>query len=56
MKKTSKKSNFQIFLDFSIDPGGPGGHLGGSRTDPGAKKTSNISIFQKFFKIDEKMI
>ncbi len=39
MKKTSKKSIFQKFvLDFSIDPGGPGSHPGGSRTDPGAEK------------------
>ena len=50
MKKTSKKSIFQKKLDFSIDPGGPGGHLGGSRTDPRAKKSSNISISQNFFK------
>ena len=39
MKKNSKKSIFHIFsLDFSIDPGGPGSHPGGCRTNPGAEK------------------
>ena len=37
MKNTSKKWIFQnFFLDFSINPGGPGSHPGGSRTYPGA--------------------
>ena len=35
--KILKKIKFlNFFLDFYIDPGGPGGHPGGSRTDPGA--------------------
>ena len=39
MKKISKESIFwKLFLDFYIDPGGPGSHPGGSRTDPGAEK------------------
>ena len=51
MKKMSKKSIFRIlFLIFYIDPGGPGGHPGGSRTHPGAQDPSNISIFQKKLK------
>ena len=45
VKKTSKKSTFQnLFLDFSIDPGGPGGHPGGSRTDPRAEKHQKMKI------------
>ena len=47
MKKTSKKSIFQKKkLDFSIDPGGPGSHPGGSRTDPRAEKHQKNSNFQ----------
>ena len=47
IKKSSKKSIFQIFfLDFSIDPGGPGSHPRGSRTDPGAEKHQKNGIFQ----------
>ena len=48
MKKTSKISNFQqIFLDFSIDPGGPGSHPGGSRTVSGAEKHLKKWVFSK---------
>ena len=36
MKKLSQISIFKVFLDFFIDPGGPGGYPGGSRTDPRA--------------------
>ena len=37
MKKIVDSSIFQKKIgDFSIDPGGPGSHPGGSRTDPGA--------------------
>ena len=36
-KQLQKKINI-FFLDFSIDPGGSGGHPGGSRTDSGAEK------------------
>ena len=52
MKKTSKRSIFQKFvLDFSIDPGGPGSHPGGSRTDSRAEKHQKNENFQKFAKI-----
>ena len=37
MKKMSKIS-IKKKNDFYIDPGGPGSHPGGSRTDPGAEK------------------
>ena len=37
-KKIQKIQNFNFFFEFCIDPGGPGGHLGGSRTDFGAEK------------------
>ena len=43
MKKTSI-----LFLDFSIDPGGPGSHPGGSRTDPGAEKHQKNANFQNY--------
>ena len=47
IKKSSKKSIFQKKkLDFSIDPGGPGSHPGGSRTDPGAQKHQKMNIFK----------
>ena len=36
-----------LLLDLSIDPGGPGGHPGGSRSDPGAEKHQKIGFFQK---------
>ena len=49
MKKKSKNSIFQIFfLDFSIDPGGPGSHPGGSRTDSGAEKHQKNANFQNY--------
>ena len=38
-------------MDFYIDPGGPGSHLGGSRTDPGAEKHQKNENFQNFEKI-----
>ena len=48
MKKMFKKSIFLIFLgDFSIDPGGPGGHPGGSRTDSRAEKHQEQVILEK---------
>ena len=34
-------------MNFYIDPEGPGGHPGGSRTHPRASKPSNIWIFSK---------
>ena len=40
-----------MFLDFSIDPGGPGGHPGGSRTHPGAEKHQKNEILEKIQKI-----
>ena len=46
MKKMSKKIIFyDVFLNFYIDPGGPGGHLGGSRTDPGAQQLPFMQFF-----------
>ena len=51
-----KKRFFDFFMEFYIDPGGPGGHPRGSRTHPRAQKTLNISIFQNFGKIDEKIV
>ena len=59
MKKASKKSIFQkIFLDFSIDSGGPGSHPGGSRTDPGAEKHPKNENFQncKNYNVPPKII
>ena len=48
MKKNPKKTIFsKKKLEFYIDPWGPGGHPGGSRTDPGAQQPLNIQIFQK---------
>ena len=56
MKKTSKKSIFQIFfLDFSIDPGGHGSHLGGSRTHPGAEKHQKNENFIKIMIFHQKL-
>ena len=47
MKKNLKKIDFsKFFLDFSIDPGGPGSHPGGSRTHPGAEKHQKMKIFK----------
>ena len=38
-KKFKKKNPFfHFFLEFCIDPGGPGGHPRGSRTDSGGEK------------------
>ena len=52
MKKSSKKSIFwNLFLDFSIDPGGPGGNPGGSRTHPGAEKHQKNEKIEKELKI-----
>ena len=49
IEKSSKKLIFQhFFFDFPIDPGGPGGHPGRSRTDPGAEKHQKLQFF-KFF-------
>ena len=36
IKILKKIIKFEFFVEFYIDPGGPGGHPGGSRTDPGA--------------------
>ena len=44
MKKMVKKSIKKKNGAFYIDPGGPGGHPGGSRTDSGAEK---IKIVKK---------
>ena len=58
VEKSSKKSFFWIFFWFFYRSRGsrPGAYLGVSRTDPRAKKPSNISIFQKLLKINEKLI
>ena len=45
IKKSRKIENFQ---NFYIDPGGPGGHPGGSRTDSGAEKHQNSEKNQFF--------
>ena len=37
---------FKLFVDFYIDPGGPGNHPGGSRTDPRAEKHQK-KVFKK---------
>ena len=42
IKKSRKIKNFQKKY---IDPGGPGGHPGGSRTDSGAEKHQNNEFF-----------
>ena len=47
MTKTKKKKKKFV---FSIDPGGSGGHLGGSRTDSGGEKHQKMKK-NKFFKI-----
>ena len=48
-EKACKKSIFQnSFLDFSIDPGGPGSHPGGSRTNPGAENHQKNENFQNY--------
>ena len=46
----SRAGTIQFFLEFYIDPGGPGGHPGGSRTDPRASKPIKYIDFSKFFK------
>ena len=46
MKKKSKNSISIFFLDFSIDPGGPGSHPGGSRTAPGAENRQKMNFFK----------
>ena len=38
-----------FFLEFYIDPGGPGGHPRGSRTAPEAQKRPNIDFFNFIF-------
>ena len=48
MRKTSQKSNFKKKLDFSIDPGGPGSHPGGSRANPGAEKHQKNEKIQNY--------
>ena len=45
-KNVQKIDFLNFFLDFSIDPGGPGSHPGGSRTDPGAEKHQKNEKFQ----------
>ena len=40
-EKMTHKSTKKKKMDFYIDPGGPGGHPGGSRSDPGAEKDPN---------------
>ena len=42
-----KSKNWIFFLEFSIDPGGPGGHPGGSRTDSGGEKHPKNQKFGK---------
>jgi len=44
-EKIVKYRIFKNKLEFYIDPGGPGGHLGGSRTDSGAEKQKKLRIF-----------
>ena len=36
IKNVQKIKKFNFWGEFYIDPGGPGSHPGGSRTDPGA--------------------
>ena len=46
-----KLQKIEFFQKFYIDPGVPGGHPRGSRTDSGAEKDENnemFLIFQKF--------
>ena len=38
IKNFQKNQIFNFFLEFYIDPGGPGGHPRGSRTDSGGEK------------------
>ena len=38
IKILTKNQHFKFSVEFYIDPGGPGGHLGGSRTDSGAEQ------------------
>ena len=38
IKILKKYKILNLFLDFYIDPGGPGGHPGGSRADFGGEK------------------
>ena len=37
---------FNFFFDYSIDPGGSGGHPGGPRTDSGAEKVWKHGLFK----------
>ena len=47
-KVVQKTVVFNFFFEFYIDPGDPGGHLGGSRTDSGGEKHPKISFFKVF--------
>ena len=50
-EKNRPKNRFKIFWGFYIDPGGLGGHPGGSRTDSGAEKHEKNEIFENVQKI-----
>ena len=45
LKNIKKSQKIEFFQDFYIDPGGPGGHPGGSRTDSGAEKHQKDEFF-----------
>ena len=50
-KKCTKNQKINFLGESYIDPGGPGSHPGGSRTDPGAEKHPKNEFFQNFQKI-----
>ena len=46
IRKNDEHQKQYFFLDFSINPGGSGGHPGGSRTDSGAEKVWKNCFFK----------
>ena len=62
LKNIKKSRKIEIFQNFYIDPGGPGGHPRGSRTDSGGEKHQNSEknnffvIFFSNIKIPKKII
>ena len=45
--------NWNFLGDFSVDPGGSGGHPGGSRTDSGGEKVWKNEIFKNWLRSNE---